>query len=387
MSKPMIPYGRHLVEDDDVAAVVEVLRGDWLTTGPAVDRFESDFAAYVGAKHGVAVSNGTAALHLAVLAAGIGPGDEVIVAAMTFAASANCVRYAGGTVVFADVRPDTLTIDTAHVTSLITPRTKAIVAVDYAGLPCDLDELMAICERHHLLLIEDACHAPGAEYRGRPVGSIAHLTAFSLHPVKHMTTGEGGVVTSNDERLAGRVRLLRNHGITTDHRQREQQGTWRYDMVELGFNYRLPDVLCALGSSQLKKLPRWLERRRAVAARYRERLGNVAGLTLPSEPSDRRHAWHLYPVRFDPAAGGAARQKWYGALRAAGIGVNVHYLPVYLLSYYQGLGYPQGLCQAAEAAYHGLISLPMWHGITDAQHVRVVEVLLDLAGKHGRSDE
>lgn len=375
MSKPMIPYGRHLVEDDDVAAVVEVLRGDWLTTGPAVDRFESQFAAYVGAGHGVAVSNGTAALHLAVLAAGIGPGDEVIVAAMTFAASANCVRYAGGTVVFADVRPDTLTIDTAHVASLITPRTKAIVAVDYAGLPCDLDELMAICDRHHLLLIEDACHAPGAEYRGRPVGSIAHLTAFSLHPVKHMTTGEGGVVTSNDERLAGRVRLLRNHGITSDHRQREQQGTWRYDMVELGFNYRLPDVLCALGSSQLKKLPGWLARRRAVAARYHEQLRDVASLTLPAEPSDRRHAWHLYPVRFDPADNGAARLKWYGALRAAGIGVNVHYLPVYLLSYYQSLGYPQGLCPVAEAAYHGLISLPMWHGISDAQHEQVLAVI------------
>jgi len=383
MSKPMIPYGRHLVEDDDVAAVIDVLRGDWLTTGPAVDRFESAFAAYVGARHGVAVSNGTAALHLAVLAAGIGPGDEVIVAAMTFAASANCVRYAGGTVVFADVRPDTLTIDTAHVVSLITARTKAIVAVDYAGLPCDLDELMAICERHHLLLIEDACHAPGAEYRGRPVGSIAHLTAFSLHPVKHMTTGEGGVVTSNDERLAGRVRLFRNHGITTDHRQREQLGTWRYDMVELGFNYRLPDVLCALGSSQLKKLPRWLERRRAVAARYQEQLRDIDGLTLPAEPSDRRHAWHLYPVRFDPAGGGAARQQWYGDLRAAAIGVNVHYLPVYLLSYYQSLGYARGLCPNAEAAYDGLLSLPMWHGISDEQHDRVIAIIREQAAARG----
>ena len=377
MSKPFIPYGRQLIEDDDIAAVVEVLRGDWLTTGPTVGRFEDAFAGYVGAEHAVAVSNGTAALHLAMLAAGIGPGDEVIVPALTFAASANCVRYVGATVVFADVREDTLTVDPAHVASLVTPRTKAIVAVDYAGLPCDLDELLAICDRRGLLLVEDACHAPGAEYRGRRIGSIAHLSTFSLHPVKHMTSGEGGVVTAGDRHLADRVRMLRNHGITSDHRQREQQGTWRYDMVALGFNYRLPDIQCALALSQLNKAPGWLEHRRAVARRYAEGFAGVDALRLPAEPSDRRHAWHLYAVRLAGAEPGEARQRLHAHLRKAGIGANVHYLPVYLHPYYQGLGYRQGLCPKAEAAYDGLLSLPMWHGLTERDQDRVLSATLE----------
>ena len=272
MTDRFIPYGRHQIDDDDVAAVVEALRSDWLTTGPAVEGFEGAFATYVGAQHAVAVANGTAALHLCMLAAGIGPGDEVIVPALTFAASANCVRYVGATVVFADVRDDTLTVDAVQVAALISPRTKAIVAVDYAGLPADLDDLRMLCDRHGLLLVEDACHAPGAEYRGRKVGSIADLSTFSFHPVKHVTTAEGGMVTTNDPALASRVRTLRNHGITTDYRQREVAGTWEYDMVALGYNYRLSDIQCALGLSQLAKAPEWLERRRALAARYTREL-------------------------------------------------------------------------------------------------------------------
>lgn len=374
MPESFIPYGRQVIDDDDIAAVAEVLRSDWLTTGPAVDKFEAAFASFVGASHAVAVSNGTAALHLAALAAGIGPGDEVIVPALTFAASANCVRYAGGTVVFADVLDDTMNVDPAHVASLITPRTKAIVCVDYAGLPCDLDPLLQLCARHNLLLIEDACHAVGGEYRGRRVGPIAHLSTFSFHPVKHVTTGEGGMVTSNDAELAGRVRLLRNHGIATDHREREKQGTWRYDMVELGFNYRLPDVQCALGLSQLKKIEGWLARRRAIAARYQQLL-SASSLRLPVEPQDRRHAWHLYPVRVTGDSPAATRQSLHGDLRKAGIGANVHYLPVYLHSYYQKLGYRPGLCPRAENAYDRLLSLPMWHGMTDAQQDTVVAAL------------
>lgn len=374
MPEALIPYGHQVVEADDLAAVAGVLRGEWLTTGPTVQQFETVFSEYVGASDAVAVSNGTAGLHLAMLAIGIVPGDEVIVPALTFAASANCVRYAGGTVVFADVREDTLTIDADHVSSLISPRTKAVVAVDYAGLPADLDPLLELCRKHGLTLVEDACHAPGAQYRGRRVGSIADLSVFSFHPVKHMTTGEGGMVTARRE-LADRVRVLRNHGITSDHRKREVLGTWRYDMVELGFNYRLPDILCALGVSQVRKLPQWLHRRREVAARYQRAFAHVSGIRLPVEPDDRRHAWHLFPIRVLADNAASARESMYSALRADGIGVNVHYLPVYLHPYYRGLGYAPGLCPIAERAYDGLLSLPMSHALTDTQLEKVIEAV------------
>jgi len=383
MASKLIPYGRQVIEDEDVAAVAEVLRSDWLTTGPLVPRFEAAFASHVGAAHGVAASNGTAALHLCMLAGGIGPGDEVIVPALTFVASANCARYVGATVVFADVRADTLTVDPGHVASLITPRTRAIVAVDYGGLPADLDELLALAQKHKLLLVEDACHAPGAEYRGRKVGSIAHLSAFSYHPVKHLTTGEGGMVTTNDAALAARLRRFRNHGIETDHRQREQLGTWRYDMTDLGFNYRLNDIQCALGLSQLGRLSESVQRRRILAAQYREALTGMRQLVLQAEPEDRKNAWHLYAVRVSGDDPGPRRLEMYSALRAAGIGVNVHYLPVYLHSYYRALGYPQGLCPVSEKAYHGLLSLPMWHGLTDADQRQVIDTLTSIAGRYG----
>lgn len=375
-----VPYGRQTIEQEDVDAVAAVLRSDWLTTGPAVERFETEFAEFVGAGHAVAVSNGTAALHLCMLAAGIGPGDEVIVTALTFAASANCARYVGADVVFADVRPDTLTIDPAHVESLVTSRTKAIVAVDYAGLPCDLHELLAIADRHGLLLVEDACHAPGAELGGRRVGSIAHLSTFSFHPVKHLTTGEGGIVTTDDPDLAKRVRRFRNHGIDTDFRQREEQGTWVYDMVDLGYNYRLPDVSCALGSAQLRRLPAWVERRREIADRYGELLAPVQAIRTPTEPDDRKASWHLYPVRTVDADGRTLeplRAAAFSHLREHGIGVNVHYRPVHLHSYYQGLGYRAGICPVAEQEYLGLLSLPMWPGLTVSDQDRVVDLLVE----------
>lgn len=372
---PFIPYGRQIVDDDDIAQVVEILRGDWLTTGPMVQRFEEALSDFVGAAHGVALTSGTAALHLSVLAAGIGPGDEVIVPAMTFAASANAARYAGADVVFADVRDDTLTIDVDHVASLVTDRTRAIVAVDYAGVPCDLEPLMALADRNGLTVIEDACHAPGARYRGRPIGSIAHLSCFSFHPVKHLTTGEGGMVTTDDAELARRVAQLRNHGITTDFRQREVAGTWAYDMVELGFNYRLPDVSCALGLSQLAKLPEWVDRRRAIADRYAAAFAGSDLVRPPAEPDDRTSSWHLYPVRVLGTDRAERRQAAFEHLRANGIGVNVHYLPVYLHSYYRDLGYEAGLCPVAESAYEGLLSLPMWPGLTDEAQDRVIGLL------------
>lgn len=377
MTRPYIPYGRQTVDEDDIAAVIEVLRSDWLTTGPAVTRFEEVFAAYVGAQHGVAVSNGTAALHLAMLAAGVGPGDEVIVASLTFVASANAARYVGAEVVFADVRDDTLTIDVDHVRSLVTGRTRAIVAVDYAGVPCDLDELLEVADTHDLVLIEDACHAPGATYRGRKVGNIAHLSTFSFHPVKSLTTGEGGMVTTNDAALVARVRQLRNHGITTDFRQREAEGTWAYDMEALGFNYRLSDINCALGASQIAKLPGWVEQRQALAERYGKLLAALPQVRVPSVPGDRTSGWHLYPVRLRTDEPAAFRKRALEHLRSNGVGVNVHYLPVYLHSSYRALGYEPGLCPVAESAYDGLLSLPMWPGLTHEEQGWVVDLLAE----------
>lgn len=372
MSSEFIPYGRQVIDQADIDAVVEVLKGDWLTTGPAVDAFEVEFASYVGAGEAVAVSNGTAALHLCMLAAGIGPGDEVIVPALTFVASANAARFVGADVVFADVDEEDLTIDVGHVASLVTARTKAIVAVDFAGLPCRLDELLAIAHQHGIALIEDACHAPGAIYRGRRVGSIATMTAFSFHPVKHMTTGEGGMVTTNDPALAGRVRMLRNHGIDADFRHRESAGTWEYDMVELGYNYRLPDLNCALGLSQLRRADERLKRRRELVAAYNDRLAEVEELRLPVEPDGRQSAWHLYPVRVGGPDAARRRTAVFQSLRRANIGVNVHYKPVHLHTYYAQLGHRKGECPVAEAAYDGLLSLPMWAGLTDEAQARVV---------------
>jgi perosamine synthetase len=371
----MLPYGRQWLDEDDIDAVVRSLRSDWLTTGPGVAAFEQAFAGRVGATHAVAVANGTAALHAAAFAAGIGPGDEVIVPPLTFAASANCVRYQGGTVVFADVRRDTLCLDPAKVEAAITPRTRAIVTVDYAGQPSDLDELMGIATRHGLAVIEDACHALGAMYRGRRVGTLAHLTAFSLHPVKHITTGEGGVVTTDDAALAESMRCFRNHGITSDHRQREARGSWFYEMGSLGWNYRLTDFQCALGLSQLQKLSPWLARRREIAARYSAAFAETAEVEPPTVSPDRESAWHLYPIRLRLERLRADRGEVFRALRAENIGVNVHYIPVPWHPYYQRLGYGKGLWPEAESAYERLISLPIWPGMTPGDESDVVDAV------------
>ena len=369
----VIPYGRQEIDDDDIAAVVDVLRGDWLTTGPAVERFERAFGDLVGAEHAVAVSNGTAALHVAMLAAGVGPGDEVIVPTLTFAASANAARYVGATVRFCDVRADTLGIDVEHAEDLVTDRTRAIVVVDYAGIPCDLDEVMRLADQHDLVVIEDACHAVGATYRGRPIGSIAHLSTFSFHPVKHLTTGEGGMVTTADPVLERRLRRFRNHGIDTDFRQRETAGTWEYDVVELGYNFRLSDINAALGASQVAKVPTWVGRRRELAARYRRLLADLPVILL-DEPDDVVASWHLFPVLVDTDSGARDRADVFTTLRESGIAVNVHYRPLHLHTTFAGTARGQRF-PVAEHAYERLLSLPMWHGLTDAEQDRVVETL------------
>jgi perosamine synthetase len=361
----MIPYARQEITLEDIQAVVEVLHSDFLTQGPMIPRFEEAFANIVGSKYAVAMSSGTAALHAAMYAIGIGPGDTVIVPPITFAATANCVLFQGGTPVFVDIDPDTLLLDPSQVEAHITPRTKAIIAVDYAGHPCDYDALRSIANRHGLFLVADACHALGGSSKGRPVGTLADLTVFSFHPVKHITTGEGGMVTTDDPELAQRIRIFRNHGITTDHRQREQQGTWFYEMVDLGYNYRLPDLNCALGLSQLNKLDGWLARRREIAGRYRAAFADLPAIELLDVLPDTKPAWHLFAIKLNLERLRAGRKEVFAALRAENIGVNVHYIPVYWHPYYQNLGYRRGLCPAAEAAYERLISLPMFHGMTE----------------------
>jgi perosamine synthetase len=378
----LLPYGLQHLTDEDVAAVVEVLRSDWITTGPKVAEFEEAVAAVAGARHAVAFSSGTAALHAAVFAAGLGPGDEAITSPLTFCATANAVLYQGAVPVFADVRPDTLTLDPALVEQRLTKRTRAILPVDYAGHPADLDALGAVAERHGLVMIEDAAHALGARYRGRIVGAIAAMTVFSFHPVKHLTTGEGGMVTTDDDALAARLRTFRSHGIASDARARQAQGQWYYEMTALGFNYRLTDIACALGLSQLPRLGANVARRRNIAASYAAGLARVSGLTLPATTPDVEHAWHLYPVRVDA---GIDRGEVFRALRAEGLGVNVHYVPVHLHPYYrERFGYRGGEFPIAEDAYARLISLPMFHAMTDRDVDDVVVAVKKVMGYFGR---
>ena len=371
-----LPYGRQSIDDEDIAAVTAVLRSDWLTTGPNVAEFEKAFAAFVGAAEAVAVSNGTAALHAAMYALSIGPNDEVIVPTLTFAASANCVVYQGGTPVLVDVEPDTLLIDPAKVEAAITPRTKAVIAVDYGGQPCDYEALRDICGRHNIALIADACHALGGSYKGTKIGSVADMTAFSLHPVKQITTGEGGVITTQDAEFARRMRVFRNHGITTDHRQREAQGSWFYEMVDLGYNYRLTDFQCALGISQLRKLPDWIVRRREIAGQYDALLREIPGCAPLAVRPDAVHAYHLYVIQLDLARLSGDRAAIFSALRAEGIGVNVHYIPVHQHPFYRArFGTAPGDCPAAEAAYERILSLPMFPDMADSDVRDTVDAL------------
>lgn len=375
----MIPYGKQSIDEGDIKAVAEVLRSDWLTTGPKVVEFERAFAEYVGAKEAIAVSNGTAALHSAMYAIGIGPGDEVIVPPMTFAASANCVVFQGGTPVFVDVDADTLLLDSAQVESKITPRTKAVIAVDYSGHPCDYDALQVIVNRHGLTLVADACHSLGGRYKGQPVGSLADLSVFSFHPVKHITTGEGGMITTNDPDLASRMRVFRNHGITSDHRQREQRGSWSYEMVDLGYNYRITDFQCAIGLSQLEKLPIWVTRRQELADKYDEAFREMPGIDPLYRKPDISHAFHLYVVGCDEVLLQKSRKQIFTELRAADIGVNVHYIPVYFHPFYsRRFNYEKGLCPNAEHGYEKILSLPMYANLTNGNVKVIIDTLKNI---------
>jgi len=364
--KALLPYGHQSIDEADIQAVVATLRSDWLTTGPRIAEFEEAFAARTGARHAVSFSSGTAALHAAAFTAGLKSGDEAITSPLTFVATANCVLYQEAVPVFADVSPDTLNLDPEQTTARVTPRTRAILPVDYAGHPADLSPILDLAERHGLVVIEDASHALGAEYKGRHVGSVAHMTVFSFHPVKHITTGEGGMVTTDNAKFAETLRRFRNHGISSDARQRQAAGQWHYEMVLLGFNYRLTDIACALGIQQLKKLEANLARRRQIAARYTAAFREIPEVVPPAVRHDINPAWHLYPIRLDRARLKADRGQVFAALRAENIGVNVHYIPVHRHPYYrERFGYRGGEYPVAEDAYERLISLPMFYGMSD----------------------
>jgi perosamine synthetase len=377
----LLPYGRQSIEESDIEAVVEVLRSDWLTTGPKVAEFEEAVAAWVGAKYAVSFSSGTAALHAAAFAADLQPGDEAITTPLTFAATANCVLYQGAVPVFADVQPDTLNIDPEQIASRITSQTKAILPVDYAGNPADLEPILQLADRQGLVVIEDACHALGAAYRKRRIGSLAHMTVFSFHPVKHLTTGEGGMAMTDNPGYAETLRRFRNHGLSSDGRQRQAKGSWHYEMVLLGFNYRLSDIACALGIQQLSRLEANLARRRRIAARYQSEFEAVAGIRPPAVRDNVDPAWHLYPIRLELNQLSGSRNEVFQALRAENIGVNVHYIPVHLHPYYRDrFGYRGGEYPVAEAAYECLISLPMFHGMSDADVEDVVTAVKKVLG-------
>ncbi|MDX3106389.1 DegT/DnrJ/EryC1/StrS family aminotransferase [Nonomuraea angiospora] len=369
----MLPYGRQSIIESDIEAVAEVLRGDWLTTGPAVGRFEAELARWTGGVPCVAVTSGTAALHVAYVAAEVRAGDEVVTSPLTFVATAATAALLGARVVFADVQPDTGNLDPDAVAALVTPRTRVVTAVDYAGHPADYDELRAVTDRAGAVLMADSAHSIGGAYKDRPVGAAADLTTFSFFPTKTVTTAEGGAVAAADPERFRRAARFRNHGLVREPAdQREPDvGGWHQEVHEFGLNYRLPDVLCALGVSQLRRLERFRERRRELVARYNALLRDVPGLTLPAQRAYVRPSWHLYPVRVRDGR----RREVYERMRAAGIGVQVNYLPAYWHPVFEDLGYRRGLCPRAEAYYAEELSLPLFPDLTDAQQDRVAETL------------
>ncbi|NHC46375.1 DegT/DnrJ/EryC1/StrS family aminotransferase [Motilibacter aurantiacus] len=364
-----LPYGRQSVEQEDIDAVAEVLRGDWLTTGPAVESFEEALAQAVGAPC-VSVTSGTAALHVAYAGLGAGPGSEVVTSPFTFIATASSAALLGATVRFADVSDDTLNLDPQAAAALAGERTSVIAAVDYAGHPADLDELRSVADSVGARLLEDAAHSIGARYKGRPVGSVADATCFSFFPTKHMTTAEGGAVAAPDPAVLQAARRFARIGRDPQP-QDTSQGAWWYEMSGFGLNYRLPDVLCALGAAQLRRLPAFLARRDELVARYDQLLSGVPGLRLPTRRADVEPAWHLYSVRVLDGR----RREVFDRLRAAGIGVQVNYIPVYWHPVFADLGYRRGMCPVAEAAYAEQLSLPLFPDMTDADQDRVVEAL------------
>ena len=369
-----VQYGRQYIDDADIRAVSDVLRSPFLTCGPQIPALEKKFCEITGAKYAVAVSNGTAALHIACIAAGIGLDDEVITTPLTFAASANCISYCGGRPVFADIDPETYNIDPAAIEACITPKTKAVIPVHYTGQSVAYDEIAQICQKHGLFLIQDAAHAVGTHYKGRPIGPLGDMTCFSCHPVKTVTSGEGGIVTTNDKTLYQRLLLARSHGITRDSSQmrRPSDDPWYYEMVSLGYNYRLTDMQAALLSSQLDKLSVFSTRRKEIVKRYNEAFRDIDGIIVQKEISESDTTRHLYVIQLDLDVLSCSRREFFDAMAAENIHCQVHYIPVYRLPYYQELGYPSGLCPKAERLYERILSIPLYYSLTNEQVEQVI---------------
>lgn len=360
-------YGHQYLDEKDVQAVVEVLHSDYLTCGPRITELEQKLCELTGAKYAVVCSNDTAALHIACMAAGVSAGDEVITTPITFLASANCALYCGAKPVFADIDEETYNIDPKEIEKAMTPKTKAVVAVDYTGQVVDLDTIMETCHKQNVVVIEDAAHSIGTFYKGRPIGSIADMTTFSFHPVKTVTAGEGGAVLTDNEEYYKKLLLYRSHGMTRDQAQmtKESEGGWYYQMIDLGYNYRMTDMQAALLISQLEKLPMFSKRRKEIVARYNEAFSRIPELTVQQELEGSDSTRHLYILRIKPEKLRIDRRGFFDALAAENIMCNVHYIPIYLQPYYQEMGYPKGLCPKAEKLYSEMMSLPLYYAMTD----------------------
>ena len=373
-------YGHQYIDDKDINAVVEVLKSDYLTCGPKIEEVEKKLCQITDAKHACLISNGTAALHVALQAIGVGEGDEIITTPLTFAASANCGLYCGAKVVFADVNEETYNIDPASVKEKITDKTKAVVAVDFTGQAVELDELLSICHEKGIKLVEDGAHSIGTKYKGRKVGSIADVTTFSFHPVKTVTCGEGGAIMTNDDEFAKRLYLYRSHGITreADLMVREPDGPWYYEQIGLGMNYRMTDMQAALLGSQLDKLEIFSKRRSQIVKIYDEAFSKVDGLIVQKEIAESDTTRHLYILRLDLNKLKCTRREFFDAMNAENICCNVHYIPVYRHPYYEQLGYKKGLCPVAEKIYEGIMSLPLYYSLTDEDVNDVIEAVKKL---------
>lgn len=372
-----IGYGHQYIDDNDIQAVVDVLKSDYLTCGPKIEEAEKKLCEITGAKHAVLIANGTAALHAACFAAGIGPGDEVITTPITFAASANCALYCGGKPVFADINPETYNIDPDSIEKCITDKTKAIVAVDFTGQAVEIKRIREICDKYKLIFIEDAAHSLGTKYNGESVGSLADMTEFSFHPVKTCTAGEGGAITINDDELYKKLLLFRTHGITRNQSlmDKESEGGWYYQQVALGYNYRMTDIQAALLSSQLDKLDIFAKRRKELVKKYDEAFKLIPEITVQKEIPESDTVRHLYVLQFNLEMLECGRREIFDALQAEGVGVNVHYIPTYTFPYYQSLGYKPGICPNAEKLYERMISIPLYYSLSNEQQNKVIEAV------------